>query len=443
MTSLRIVAVGLSAVAMLAGGAVVLEGSEGLEPSRSAATSTAVLIESEVVSPSNVDAAIATLEERVRADDAAALDLARLGAAYLQKARGTADPRFYALAGRSFRRSLEAEPSHLSALLGMGELALARHDFSGALDWGRRARVVDRHNSTAWGVIGDAHIGAGRYAAGFHAYQRMVDLAPNLSSLARVSYARELTGDVAGAIVAMRRAAAAGAPIAENRAWTATQIGDLYFATGRLSKAAAHYRMARHLDETFSPALAGLGRVYAARGRTNAAIDVYQRVVVRLPLPQYVMALGDLYDVVGRSSAAARQYDVVVAQHELFKANGVLPDVEMTLFFADQGRDPHRALQLARAQYRKRQSIQVADALAWSLYRNGKLRAAGRVMKRALHLDTRDATMHYHAGMIAKGRGQLRRAAHHLSSALETNPDFSILYADRARQALSRLDGRR
>jgi tetratricopeptide (TPR) repeat protein len=426
------------AAAMFLAGAVLLAAEKGTSGA-SGGPSAAPLIASEAVSASDLDATIAHLQDRVRAGEAGALDFAGLGAAYLQKARATADPRFYALAAKALRRSLRSEPSNLPGLLGMGELALARHDFSGALEWGRKAHAVDEYSANAWGVVGDADVGLGRYEAGFKAYQRMVNLRPNLSSFARVSYARELTGDVDGAIEAMNKAATAGALIAENRAWTATQIGNLHFGSGRLADAARYYRAARRLDPGFTPALAGLGRVQAARGHTGAAITTYKKVVARLPLPQHVMTLGDLYEVAGRPAESAWQYELVVAQQQLFEVNGVLPDVEMTLFFADQGTDPKKALTLARSQYRDRKSIQVADALAWSLYKNGRFSEAREFMGRALRLGTRDAAMYYHAGMIAKAAGQPRAARSYLSRALGINPYFSVVNAARARRVLERL----
>ena len=441
MKSRQIIVVAASAVAMFTAGAVLLaaNGSRS-DVSRERPEGPPLLTQAEAVSPSDIDATIAALQERVRMGKASALDLARLGAAHLQKARAIGNPRFYALAAKALRKSLSLEPSNVSALLGMGELALARHDFSAALAWGRKAHEVDEFSSTAWGIIGDADVGLGRYSRGFKAYQRMVNLLPNLSSFARVSYARELTGNIPGAIDAMRRAARSGALIAENRAWTATQLGDLYLGSGQLEEAQRHYRAARRLAPDFTPALAGLGRVQAARGRTGAAIRSYKRVVTRLPLPQYVITLGDLYGVAGRPADSARQYELVVAQQDLYEANGVMPDVEMTLFFADQGDDPTTALALAREQYRERRSVQVADGLAWALYKNGKFSKAQRVIARALRLGTRDAAIHYHAGMISEAVGERERGVRHLSLALDMNPHFSILDADFARRTLERLE---
>jgi tetratricopeptide (TPR) repeat protein len=440
MRSMRVIVVSALAAAMFMMGAVVLSADGGRsQPDRRGLSGPPQLTESQAVNAGDVDATIARLQERIRTGGAGGLDLARLGGAYLQKARATADPVFYALAERALRKSLSLEASNLPALLWMGELALSRHDFSEALTWGRRARAIDAFSSNALGVIGDALTGLGRYRTGFRAYQRMVDTKPNLSSFARVSYARELSGDIPGAIEAMRRAVVAGALIPENQAWTSNQLGDLLFGSGRIDAAEAQYRAALKRAPDFTRALAGLGRVDAARGRIAAAINKLERVVRRFPLPLYVMTLGDLYEIAGRSSDAQRQYELVVAQNRLFASNGVLPDVEMTVFFADQGRAPRKALALGRTQYGDRKSVQVADAFAWALYRNGDVSRAEQVMKRALRLGTRDAMMHYHAAMIARALGQRRAAIRHMSLALDINPDFSILYSDRAVRVLEEL----
>ncbi len=65
----------------------------------------------------------------------------------------------------------------------------------------------------------------------------MVDTLPGVASYARVSYARELMGDVPGAIKAMEAARdIAGTPA--DSAWAGYQLGELYFNQGNLDDAA-------------------------------------------------------------------------------------------------------------------------------------------------------------------------------------------------------------
>ena len=57
--------------------------------------------------------------------------------------------------------------------------------------------------------------------------------------------------------------------------------------------------------------------------------------------------------------------------------------------------------------------------------------------RRALRLGTRDAMLHYHAGMIAYALNDRATARHHLSEALRLNPAFSIRYAPQAEALLA------
>jgi tetratricopeptide (TPR) repeat protein len=97
------------------------------------------------------------------------------------------------------------------------------------------------------------------------------------------------------------------------------------------------------------------------------------------------------------------------------------------------------ALELARRERAARSDIYTCDALAWALFKKGRLKEAEAAAKEALRLGTRDARIHYHAGMIHQALGDRAQAARHLKLALEINPAFDVLQADRAAQALAAL----
>src|SRR5438874_1286244 len=175
-------------------------------------------------------------------NDWQAVDL--LAGAYLQKVREVGDPSYYPKVETLLNRALAHDTADPEATTLMGSLALARHHFVAALDWGRRARRLDPASSRALGVIGDAEIELGRYPDALSSFQQMVDLRPDLSSYARVSYARELFGDVPGAIDAMQQAVEAGGPVPENSAYTRVLLGNLYFSVGRTREADSQYRRA-------------------------------------------------------------------------------------------------------------------------------------------------------------------------------------------------------
>jgi tetratricopeptide (TPR) repeat protein len=384
-----------------------------------------------------LDRTIASLQARLQAHAEDWRSHADLGLAYLQKGRLTADPTWYTKAEAVLTRSLSLnKEENIHAALGMGVLNLARHEFEEALHWGRQAKALDPYESQARGVIGDALVELGRYAEAVRAFQEMIDLRPDLSSYARVSYARELHGDVTGAIAAMKEALAAAGGSPEDAAWVASQLGDLYLGNGRVARAEREYRRGAYLAPEYVLPEVGLAKVAAVRGHLGEATEKLAGVVDRYPAPEFVILLGDLYRVAGRDTEADQQYELVRAMQQLNQDNGVNTDLEMALFNADHGVGLSGAVDRARAEYRRRQSIHSADALAWTLYGTGRYRDAARYAKQALRLGTRDPLLHFHAGMIAFRLGHRAEATQHLSAALTINPHFSFLHRDAAVRTL-------
>jgi Tfp pilus assembly protein PilF len=95
------------------------------------------------------------------------------------------------------------------------------------------------------------------------------------------------------------------------------------------------------------------------------------------------------------------------------------------------------AYALAAKEYEVRRDIYGADALAWTALKAGKLEAAQKAIKEALRLQTEDARLLYHAGMIARAAGDQNGARDYLKRALALSPQFDPLQAKLAREALA------
>jgi tetratricopeptide (TPR) repeat protein len=365
----------------------------------------------------------------------------QLGLAYLQKARETADPSYYQKAEQALNTVLAREPGDYVALGALGELALARHDFAHALELGERARSLNPRRAYAYGVIADAQIELGRYDEAVATVQQMVDLRPDLSSYSRVAYLRELHGDLEGAIEAMRWALAAGGPALENTLWTQVQLGHLYFNTGRLDQAEVEYRQALEREPSYVHALAGLARLAAVRGSFAEAIQLYTQVTQRMPLAEYVIALGDVYTAAGQAQPAQQQYDLAHAIDQLYRANGVNTDLELALFLAEHG-DAAEAVKRARAAYAERPTVFAAEVLAWALHQVGDDAAALPYAQESVRLGSKEALRLFRAGLIHNNLGRTAEAQALLQAALDINPHFSVRYAETARQTLAQIASR-
>jgi len=387
----------------------------------------------------STDQQIQTLQDQIRANSTDWQAYSRLGMAYLQKARETADPTYYQKAEEALGRSLGLEPNDYTAISAQGALALARHQFLSALEWGERARQINPDRSYAYGVIADAQIELGRYPEAIQTLQMMVNLRPDMNSYSRISYVRELHGDTAGALEMMQKAVDSGVPGAENTAWARTQLAALYFNSGQLERAEAEYQHTLQDRPAYVYAVAGLGRVRAAQGLTGEALELLNQACDIMPLPEFVITLGDLYQATGQPQAAREQYKLVGVIEKLYRANGVDMDMEIALFNADRNQNIDSTVALARQAYDVRPSIHAADVLAWALYKAGDYKEAQVYSLEALRLGTNDSLKLFHAGMIAHRLGDEALARKYFEQALGTNPYFSILYADEAQRTLKSI----
>jgi tetratricopeptide (TPR) repeat protein len=380
-------------------------------------------------------ASTAELQQTLRDDPSNVAAYTALGATYLQRARETSDPAFYSRAEQAFDAARRLAPTDANAVIGLGTLALARHDFSTGLELGLDARRLAPESPRPLAVLADAQIELGRYAAAAQTLARMVALKPNLTSYARISYFRELHGDLAGAAQAMALAVSAGGGSPENVAYVRTLLGNLELQRGHAAAARTAYGEALAGLPTYLPAQAGLARIDAAAGRYAAAIARYRRVVTRRPLPEYAIALAEAELVAGRNRAARNDLDLVGAEAQLLRAAGVNVDVEIALFEADHG-DPAQAVRLAQRALAAAPSVRSEDALGWALTRAGDPTAGLMHARRALRLGSADASFLYHAGVAARASGHQALGHTWLGRALAHRAALSPYNARRAEEAL-------
>jgi tetratricopeptide (TPR) repeat protein len=387
----------------------------------------------------STDSLIGSLQEKIRENPKDFDSHINLAKAYLQKVRETGDPSLYTRTEDLLDEASKLEDQSPELFATRGGLALARHDFAAALQHGTRALALDPDSASYHGIVGDAQIELGMYEEAIQSYQEMVDRRPDFASFSRVAYARELYGDPEGAIEAMEFALQAGSGTPENAAWAHVQLGNLWFTTGNLEEAQKAYGLSTRTVGAYAPALAGQAKIAAARGDLEQAATLYKQAFNRMPLPEYAIALGDVYTEMGNREKAEGQYELVMSMDKLLRANGVDTDLEIGLFYADHDIDLQTSLEKVHAAYDVRPSIHAADTLAWTLYKTGNYKEAQEYSSEALKLETRDPLKLFHAGMISKALGEKEQARTYLQQAVDLNPHFSLLYADEAADSLKTL----
>lgn len=364
---------------------------------------------------------------------------ASLGDLYYQRGRETADSAWNEKAMVAYRAALDGDADNAQATLGLGTLALAKHDFAGGLRYGLKASRLEPHSPRPYAAIVDAQVELGRYDAAARSLQRMIDLRPSLASYSRVSYFRELHGDFDGALEAMRLAVSAGGGTPENAAYVESLLGNLEFQRGEIVAADQAYRSALSRVPDHLPAHAGLAQVQAAKGDLDASIRRLSGVVDYSAVHEYSTLLLEAQIAAGRAEDAEATKEIIREAQALERSRGVNTDAELAIFEAEHG-DPQRAVDLGRSAVREAPSVGSADAYAWALTQAGRGREALRWARRATRLGWRDPLVLYHSGMAAKEAGNRRLARRWLTESLSRNPRFSPLHAPRAREALRELE---
>ncbi|MBP5866439.1 MULTISPECIES: tetratricopeptide repeat protein [Streptomyces] len=361
-----------------------------------------------------------------------------LGLAYVEQARVKGDSSRYPQAEKALRRSLKLRPDNDPALAGLAALAAARHEFGDALKYADRALKENPYSERALCSRVDALVELGRYDDALKAVKLADARRPGIPVFTRYAYVHELRGDVKTArrVLNLALDSAAGRG---DIAYVATQLGQLSWRQGDYKAALAHYARALGADDTYLPALEGRARAQAASGDTAEAIRGLEQVVASYPLPGPLVVLGELYEAKGDKAKARDQYALVDAYTAIARSYGVNADLDTALAAADHG-DRKAALKAAEAEWKRRETVHTADALAWALHVNGRDDEALPYARRATATGYRDATFLYHRGMVENAAGDRKKARASLKEALDLNAGFSPLGAAQARKTLKALE---
>jgi tetratricopeptide (TPR) repeat protein len=379
-----------------------------------------------------------------------------LGAAYLQKGRETSDLSNYTMAEQALSKALDLTSSWdvaaASPLTHMAAVCMAEHRFRDAASYAQQAVAAGAGDPTPFALLGDADTDMGDYDKAQAAYARLQfagDAAHEFRGMSymydtRVSYLKLLHGDDPGAIALMQEAvnlALANHMPEENIAWTYYQLGEFFFHRGDLDHASKSYLKALAHYPGYYRGLGGLAKARIAQKRYNEGIKLYQQAIATIPLIEYVAALADVYETLGRRKEFDKQYKLLEFIGYLSALNERTYNRELAGFYADHNIKLPQALKLAKRELDNRRDVYTTDVYAWCLYKNGKLKEASQAIQAPLGLGIKDALMLFHAGMIYHDLGDTRRTEEYLSRSLAVNSEFHVRYSKLARQTLKDVRG--
>jgi tetratricopeptide (TPR) repeat protein len=374
------------------------------------------------------------LQQTVRANPAKDESWVLLGRAWVRKARESNDPGFYLNADACAGVVLDRNPDFSMALDLRGLVLLNGHKFAEAQDLA--AKILAKHpdDPMAWGTSSDALLEMGRYDEATNAAQKMVDLKPNLPSYSRASHLQWLRGDVVNAKSTVKAALDSGRDVKrdpEPGAWVLVQAAMIFWHEGDFEGSEAGFDKALERIGDYAPANVGKGRVAMAKGDYRRAAELFDRAYKASPLVETAWLLGDARERAGDAEGAEKAYAQV-------DRDGKKTDPRtLSLFLSTKNKNAEEALKLAREEYASRKDVITEDALAWALYRNGKLDEAKASITKARRLGTPDARLVYHEGAIRLAAGETKKGKDLIAQALKMNKAFDATATKEAEKLLA------
>jgi tetratricopeptide (TPR) repeat protein len=210
---------------------------------------------------------------------------------------------------RGYQRTLERNPGHPQALVGMSLVALASRQPELAVQMAAAGAAAAPRMVTAWIALGQAAKAAGRFDQAGRAYAQAIGL------------------DGTNALARMGR-------------------GELLLAREEPEAAAREFELALKRQPTLAGASLGLGHALALMGRTEEALARYEQTLVLHPrLPEAEFAAGFALARLGKISEAETRYRRALAARPDFAAAWM----NLGSLLREQGREAYAEAALRRA----------------------------------------------------------------------------------------------
>jgi tetratricopeptide (TPR) repeat protein len=325
-----------------------------------------------------------------------------------------------------YEQILAKFPDHDEALHLLGVLALQVHRPDLAIDYLRRATVLQPNIPAYHGNLGNAFRGHGQLDEAVASYRRTLELEPNLAEAHNnLGAALFSQGKRDEAIDSYRRALELKPDFPEAQ----NNLGMALADAGKLDEAAACYRRSLQLKPDYAEALNNLGIALAGQGRLDEAAACYHRSLQLKP--DYAEALNNL----GIALADQKKLDEAVACYRRslqLKPSQAEAHNNLGNALNDLGKLDESIASCRRALELKPDFAEAHNNLGNAWRDLGKLDEAVASFRRAVEQKPDFAMAHNNLAVALRDQGALDEAQTHLDEAIRLAPLFDEAHANRA-----------
>jgi len=350
-----------------------------------------------------------------------------LALALSRRARETADPAWYDRSDTILSAALELAAGNFEAQKLRVWNQLGRHEFGAAYAAAQALLERSKDDVLVYGLIVDAAVELGLYAEAEEAAQWMLNLRQGTpAAMTRVSYLRELYGDIDGAVQAMQHAFHSTRPTeSEDLAWMLAHLAHLELERGRAKEGGALAQQALELFPDYHYALAEAARAHALRGEWPKAIERLERRHAVAPHPENLFDVAVAVAASGDRERAGLLFTEFEAAALAEAENVDNANLQLAEYWLDHTEDTarwQRALDLTSARHADRKDVPTLELHGWALFRNGRVDDAREVLGRALEVGSVNARLRHRAGQVLAAAGLHEEAREQMELTYRQSP---------------------
>ena len=282
-------------------------------------------------------------------------------------------------------------------------------------------------------LIVDLDFQEGRYEEALKGCERVVQQNRTWDNLARLAYLKAKMGDAAAAEqLYIEAGEELTAKEMQQFAWVEVQRGLLHLVHGRYDEARVHYERSGRAFSGYWLVDEHLAELFGAKGQFEEAIALYERVIERVPRPEFQQALGELYLFMGHPVEGRPWLEKALTGYlESVHRGEVHYYHHLVDFYADVMKNGVEALHWASKDMELRENFSTQAALAWALYRTEQYPEALDAIHKALASGVKDAHLFYRAAMIHLSSGSTEEGNRYLHVVSEINPHYRNFHVHR------------
>lgn len=370
-------------------------------------------------------------------DDLSKIKLVEL---YINEARITGNLSYYNSASMKVLSTITdkkhvKQDIYYKALVYKATVYMSLHQFADAKKNAELALAINPFDADIYGVLMDANVELGHYDVALKMCDKMMSIRPDIRSYSRVSYMRQIYGDNAGAIAAMRMAVESGAQGMENTEWARVQLGDLYLNTGHADTAKMLYESSLYARPDYPFAEMGLAKVASSQKQYDEAITHCKNAIRVMSESSFINYLGDLYKLKGDVTKADEVHSDVlklmkeneeINSKEVYARHNGNREMANAFLNANQLDD---ALSFAKKDLALRPTnIDANELVAWIYFLKHEYEQAGNYINMALSTHSQNAGLLYKASLIFTSLAQTEKANELMKQSIIINPFLQTDY---------------